>query len=66
MVFQISSGLLLTAFYTPDLSVVNSNWGQEVVFGQTSIIPFLGTIVVATLAYWSSQRLFINNKKQIR
>nr|WP_285890723.1 hypothetical protein [Mesobacillus maritimus] len=62
-VFQILSGLLLTALYTPDLSSINNNTSQEVVFGQTSIIPFSGTLLVATLAYFLSQKLFTTRKK---
>lgn len=58
IVFQILTGWILTVFYTPDLSLMNSNASQEVVFGQTSIIPFVTTLVVATLAYFFSQKLF--------
>ncbi len=62
IVFQILSGWLLTAFYTPDFSSINNNVSQEVVFGQTSIIPFLATLLVATLAYFLSQKLFTTSK----
>lgn len=61
--FQIISGWLLTAFYTPDLSSMNNNLSQEVVFGQTSITPFLITLLVATLAFLLSQKLFTTSKK---
>lgn len=63
VVGQVLSGLLLTALYTPDLSSVNGNVGQEVEFGQISIIPFLITLLVATLAYFFSQRLFTSKNK---
>lgn len=36
---------------------------QEVVFGQTTIIPFLGTLLVATLAYFLSQKIFSSCNK---
>jgi quinol-cytochrome oxidoreductase complex cytochrome b subunit len=62
IVAQITSGLLLTALYTPDLTSINHNVSQEVSFGQTSIIPFLATLLVATLAYILSQRLFTTSK----
>ncbi|MFD1738358.1 hypothetical protein ACFSCX_17685 [Bacillus salitolerans] len=63
IVFQVLSGMLLTALYTPDFSSINNNVSQEVVFGQTSIIPFLGTLLVATLAYFLSQKIFIASNK---
>lgn len=63
IVFQILSGWLLTVLYTPNFSSINNNLSQEVVYGQTSIIPFLATLVIATLAYLLSQKLFINGKK---
>lgn len=58
MVVQLVSGWLLTAFYTPDLSSVKGDVGQEVEFGQTSIVPFLAVLFVATLAYFFSQKIF--------
>jgi hypothetical protein len=63
IVFQILSGWILTALYTPDLSSINNNASQEVVFGQTSVIPFFVTLLVATLAYLLSQKLFVFSKK---
>ncbi|MFD2760612.1 hypothetical protein [Lentibacillus juripiscarius] len=63
VVGQVLSGWLLTALYTPDLSSVNGNIEQEVEFGRISIIPFLITLLVATIAYFFSQRLFISRNK---
>jgi len=63
VVGQVLSGWLLTALYTPDLSSVKGNIGQEVEFGRISIIPFLITLLVATLAYFFSQRLFTSKNK---
>ncbi|THE11611.1 hypothetical protein E1I69_14250 [Bacillus timonensis] len=63
LIVQILSGWLLTTHYTPDLSSMNNNTSQEVVFGQTSIIPFVATLLVATLAYFISQKLFITPNK---
>lgn len=56
-VFQILSGWILTALYTPDLYSINNSVSQELVFGQTSIIPFLTTLLVASVAYFLSQKL---------
>ncbi|SES03278.1 hypothetical protein SAMN04487944_115133 [Gracilibacillus ureilyticus] len=62
IVFQILSGWLLTAFYTPELSSFSSNVNQEVVvFGPFSILPFLITVLAATCAYLLSQRLFVTD-----
>jgi len=62
VVVQLLSGWILTTLYTPDLSM-NNNVGQEVEFGRTSIIPFLATLLVATLAYFFSQKIFITKNK---
>ena len=56
-VFQIVSGLILTASYTPDFSSIEDNLSQEVVFGTTSI-PLLLILFIATLAYFLSQQKF--------
>lgn len=61
--FQVLTGLLQTALYTPDLSSMNNIVSQEVVFGEISIIPFLAAIFAATVAYLLSQRVFTTNKK---
>lgn len=50
---QISSGLILTALYTPDVSSV----GQQVVFGETTYTPFVMIFLSATAAYFLSQKL---------
>ncbi|PPA69532.1 hypothetical protein [Jeotgalibacillus proteolyticus] len=61
-VFQIGSGLLLTSLHTPDFTP-NNQFSGEVVFGQTSIIPFLGALLIAALAYVVSQKTFTLTKK---
>ncbi|MGM9987936.1 MAG: hypothetical protein ACI35O_12015 [Bacillaceae bacterium] len=63
IVLQFLSGWILTALYTPHLSLTNNNLSQEVVFGQNSIIPLLATLSIATLAYFLSQKLFVTTKK---
>jgi hypothetical protein len=63
IVLQISSGWVLTTLYTPDLSLTYNNLSQEVVFGQTSIIPYLSILSIATIAYFLSQKLFVTTKK---
>lgn len=60
---QIVSGWLLTALYIPNLSSMNNAVSQEVVFGQTSTIPFLTILLVATLAYVFAQKLFVTTNK---
>ncbi|RDW20493.1 hypothetical protein [Oceanobacillus chungangensis] len=63
IVFQILSGWLLTALYTPDISSISNIASQEVVSGQASIISFFATLLVATLAYFLSQKIFTTSKK---
>ncbi|RJS50245.1 hypothetical protein CJ483_23740 [Bacillus sp. PK3_68] len=60
-VFQVLSGWLLTAFYTPHFSATEENFSQEVVFGTTSS-PLLLTLLTATLAYCFSQKKFSISK----
>lgn len=60
ILIQISSGLILTAFYTPDFSSA----GQEIVFGQTTYTPFLMIFISATIAYLLSQKLGKTPKTQ--
>ncbi len=62
-VFQIVSGLILTASYTPDFSSIEGNLSQEVVFGTTSI-PLLITLLTATLAFFLSQKKFRISKNK--
>lgn len=62
IVLQIISGWVLTIFYTPDFSSTKIGVNQEVMFGQTSIIPLLATLSIATLAYYFSQKLFVTSK----
>ena len=56
-VFQLSSGAILTALYTPDISLMQSTSSQEVVFGGTSNIPLLFIFLSSTIAYFLSQKL---------
>ncbi|WP_106533166.1 hypothetical protein [Planomicrobium soli] len=60
---QLLSGWILTAFFVPDISSAINKASHEASFGQTSIIPFLTTLSIATLAYFFSQHLSITNKK---
>lgn len=62
-VFQVLSGWLLTVLYTPDPFLMNSNAIQQVEFGQVSFLPYLVTLLVATLAYIFSQKLFASKNK---
>ncbi|CAH0346098.1 hypothetical protein BCI9360_02416 [Bacillus sp. CECT 9360] len=57
-VFQILSGAIITAFYTPDLYTITGNLSQEVVLGETSSIPLLVSLLIATTAYFLAQKVF--------
>lgn len=53
--FQILSGWILTAFYTPDIqSKIGS---QTTAFGETSSLSLFVTLLIATLAYSLSGKL---------
>ena len=58
LVFQIGSGVFLTATYTPNFSSIEGDLSQEVVFEETNQISFLVTLITATLVYFFSQKLF--------
>ena len=61
MAFQIVSGLILTASYSPDFLSVNLS--REMSFGYDSN-PLLLTLLTATLAYYISQKKFRISKAQ--
>jgi hypothetical protein len=56
-IFQLSSGAILTALYTPDIPLMQSTSSQEVVFGETSNIPLLFIFLSSTIAFFLSQKL---------
>ncbi|MDQ0227294.1 hypothetical protein [Metabacillus niabensis] len=56
ILFEILSGLLLTAFYTPNVPSINS-YQQEVSFGIDTGYPYLIILLTASLAYYFSQKL---------
>ena len=55
--FQIISGLILTAFYTPNFALMNTGISHEVAFGQAGNFPFMILLLIATLAYFFTQKL---------
>jgi hypothetical protein len=56
--FQLLSGMILTAFYTPDFSQIGTGSSQETTFGQATSMPLLVTMLVATSAYFLYQTIF--------
>ena len=55
--FQLLSGMILTAFYTPDFSQIETGINQEVAFGQATSMPLLITLFLATSSYFLSQTI---------
>jgi hypothetical protein len=51
--FQIISGLILTALHTPNFTGI----GHEGAFGQAGNFPFMILLLIATLAYFFTQKL---------
>lgn len=56
-VFQIGTGLLLTYFYSPDVSSISGANGRQVEFGSVSAFPLLLILPIATIAYFLSQKI---------
>ena len=63
IVFQVISGLMLTAFYSPNFNLVGNNLSQEVSFGSASN-PLLLVLLTATAAYFLSQKIYRMSKPQ--
>ncbi|GAA0614378.1 hypothetical protein GCM10009001_34570 [Virgibacillus siamensis] len=57
--YQILSGLVLTALYSPDLSLTDGTASQKAGFGQSSVLQLLAVLFIATLSYFFSNK-FIN------
>ena len=56
LTFEIFTGWILTALYTPDFSLINNTSSQEALLvGQNSIVPFLSALSIATIAYFMSE-----------
>ena len=51
------TGVILTATYTPESPSIGNNLSNDVTFGETSIIPVVLMVLVATVAYVLSQKL---------
>ena len=43
--FQIISGLILTAFYTPNFALMNTGISHEVTFGHVGNFPFMSPFI---------------------
>jgi hypothetical protein len=55
--FQIISGLILTTLHTPNFALMNTGISHEVAFGQAGNFPFMILLLIATLAYFFTQKL---------
>ena len=54
---QFLSGWVLTTLYTPDVSASNTNTGEGSVFELSPTIQSLVFLLIATFAYFISQKL---------
>lgn len=61
--FQVVTGLILTAFYTPNFTSVANDLSREVSFGNASN-PLLLAVLTAAVAYFLSQKKFRISKSQ--
>ena len=64
LLVQISSGLILTALYTPDIYSAGQLTHREVVFMDPTYTPILLIFLSATAAYFLSQKLGKPSKAQ--
>ncbi|WP_018709257.1 hypothetical protein [Siminovitchia fordii] len=62
IVFEILSGVILTAFYTPDFFAMEGNLSQEAGFTEATFVPIDLTIIIAiataTAAYFVAFKMF--------
>ncbi|GGB38331.1 hypothetical protein F3157_14105 [Virgibacillus dakarensis] len=58
VIFEIVSGMVITAAYTPDLSLTAQDRlsGDKVEFGTFSVIHWVTIFLAATIAYLLSQK----------
>ncbi|WP_088102858.1 hypothetical protein [Halalkalibacter urbisdiaboli] len=57
IVIEILSGIILTSMFTPDFSITASGLSKEVAFGTHSSFPILIGLLVATLAFFISNKV---------
>lgn len=62
--FQIITGLILTALHTPNVTTMNTGISHEVAFGQAGNAPFMSLLLIATLAYFFTQKLTANKLRR--
>lgn len=58
IVFQILTGWILTALYTPDFSHIHGGMKQKAAFGNASTSRFIVALLPAIVAYLISQKTF--------
>lgn len=65
VLFQISSGFILTLLYKPEMSLVNSA-SQEIAFGKKDTTPLFtfGIFLTGTIAYFITEKLLKKSASQ--
>lgn len=63
-VLQIGSGMLLTMFYTPEITFTETSLNSKVEFGSTSPIYLIGTLII-TIAFFLSQKFTLKKSTTI-
>lgn len=58
---QLGTGMLLTLFYTPEITSTEAVMYSEVEFGNVSPPYLVGTLFLATIVFFLSQ-IFISHK----
>ncbi len=62
MALPMLLGALATALYTPDFYAIKGGHSQSVEFGEINSMPLLETLLIGTIAYLLSQKLFESAK----
>ncbi|EDL66652.1 hypothetical protein [Bacillus sp. SG-1] len=62
VIVQVLAGWVLTALYAPTFPASTSGLPQEVEFGQVTTIGFLLSLIVATLAFYFTQKFTRTSK----
>lgn len=63
VIFQLLLGWVLTAFYSPNFSLMENSLSQKVEFGEISYFSLINHLIIATLAYLVSLKFGQTSQK---
>lgn len=62
-VLQIGSGIILTLFYTPEITSIGTSMHEEVEFGNSWPLYLIATLLVASIVFFLSQKFTFTKKE---